>query len=422
MAQPTPQPTPAPQPVRRHTALKAGAIALILCAALILTAQAALGSWTLRYLDRLAPEGEDEVVKGLALTRAALNRPDYLVALGSSELTFQDQFHAARLFNDKPTGFGLLAVGAGYRQSIHNFLVLAALGKDLEGKRLVLFVSPTWFAKPMSDKAYQKNYSSLQAYGFIEDKALSPRLKQRAAKRLLQLGSPATDDPLLRNALEAEASQTPAAHLEELAAEPFLRLSLAHQEFKDRLDLTRLIVNKHLQTGPRWTHPDGIDWPRLRQSADVAYAPHAGNNVFGMNRDFYRKFVEPKLAQIQNSATAETWQETPEYDDLQLVLDALQELKARPLFISLPVNGTYDDFRGHPAADRHAYYAKVRRQIEAAGFPVADLTDHENDPGYHNDPWHQGWRGSLDIAQVIDAFYHGVDQGFYHDRLPQAGH
>ncbi|HLN60801.1 MAG TPA: D-alanyl-lipoteichoic acid biosynthesis protein DltD [Symbiobacteriaceae bacterium] len=397
----------------KHSALRAGAIALILCAALILTAQAALGSWTLSYLDRLAPEGEDEVVKGLYLTRSALNRPDYLVALGSSELTFQDQFHAARLFNDKPTGFGLFAVGAGYRQSIHNFLVLSALGKDVAGKRIVLFVSPTWFTKDITDKAYQKNYSALQAYEFVTHAPLSPRLKQRAARRLLQLGSPATDDPLLRNALEAEANPTPAGQIEELAAAPFLRLSLAHQQFKDRWDLARLIVRKDLKPGVRWKHPDGIDWGQLRQKADDAYAPHAGKNVFGMNQDFFAKFVEPKLAQVQNSATAETWLNNSEYDDLQLVLDTLQELKARPLFISLPINGQYDDFKGHAAGDRHAYYAKVRQEIEAAGYPLVDLTGHEYDPGYHNDPWHQGWKGSVDIAQAID--------DFYHDRLPHAG-
>lgn len=181
--------------------LRAGAIALILFLLFGLAAKVAMGNRIRDYLDEFAPTGDDEAVKGVYLTREALQHDDRLVALGSSELTFQDRYHAARLFANKPTGFPVYVVGSGYRQSLHNFPVLSALGEDVRGKRIVLFVSPTWFDKRIGEKAYRKNHSMLQAYEFADSAPLSPDLKRRGAGRLLELGGQAAEEPLLRSAL-----------------------------------------------------------------------------------------------------------------------------------------------------------------------------------------------------------------------------
>ncbi|HWI60264.1 MAG TPA: D-alanyl-lipoteichoic acid biosynthesis protein DltD [Symbiobacteriaceae bacterium] len=385
--------------------LRAGLIAFIVFLMLGLSAQAALGYWVRDYLDNIAPTGDDEAVKGVYLTRMALSYDDRLVLMGSSELTFQDRYHAARLFANKPTGFSVYVVGSGYRQSIHNFLALSALGKDLKGKQIVLFVSPTWFTKTIGEKAYRKNFSTLQAYEFVYAAPVSPELKRRGARRLLELGGQAAEEPLLRSALDSVAHDRPIGYA---AGWPLGRLALEQYRGKDTWDVARLIVRNRLKPARPTVRRLPLDWQDLMNQATAEANAKSVHNPFGMSDDFYKKWVEPKLSEIEGSERDANWMDSTEWNDLQLTLDLLKELEAKPLFISLPVLGQYSDFKGHPAADRRAYYAKVKAQIESAGFPVVDLSPSEYEPAFHSDPWHQGWKGSVTIAQKLDQFYHGT--------------
>jgi len=392
--------------------VRAGAVAVLIFVGLFIVAQSLLTAWAARQLDTLAPTGEDEVVKGVYLNRLALSQPDRLVAMGSSELTFQDHYHAVRLLHDKPTGFNMHVIGAGYRQSIHNFLVLSSLGEQLKGKRLVLFVSPTWFTPDISERAYRRHCSAIQAYEFAYGSALSPELKQRGARRLLALKGPVLEDALLHTTLHALAEGGTWGRVRYLAAWPLGRSAQLYYRFKDRWDVARFSASKRNKPYKATRVEGALNWERLTRAAEQEATERSTNNRFGMANEFYSRYVGPKLAELQNSAAGETWLKSTEYADLELVLATLKELKAQPLFVSLPVMGSYYDFKGHPAADRQAYYAKVRTIIEDAGFPVVDYGPQENEPGFMIDPWHQGWKGAVGVAQTLDGFYHG--------RLPES--
>lgn len=369
-----------------------------------------LGMWAHLLLDRYAKSGEDEVIKGLSLTRHALAQQDRLVVLGSSELTFQDEYHAARLFAGKPTGFDVHLVGSGYRQSIHNFLTLSALGQQLKGKSLVLFVSPTWFEGPISERAYKKNYSRLQAYELAFASTLSPELRRRGAERILELGAPTTNDELLTSGLRALAGGSVPDRLRYGLSWPLGRLALEFLRVKDDLDVIRGAFTHKFSTFKPQPAPD---WDALLATAERDAREHSGSNPFGIFDGYYAKYVEPRLDKLKDSARDETWLKSTEYADLQLVLDLLREQGAKPLFISVPVHGPYYDYKGHPRADREEYYRRVVAQIKAAGFPVADFSAGEYEPGFMRDPWHQGWKGSVQIAHTLD--------DFYHDRLTATG-
>ena len=40
-----------------------------------------------------------------------------------------------------------MLIGAGYYQSLNHAITLATIGNDIPNKKVVLFVSPTWFRK-----------------------------------------------------------------------------------------------------------------------------------------------------------------------------------------------------------------------------------------------------------------------------------
>lgn len=407
------QPNELQQSARRFNALRAGTIALLLFCLALIAGRVALGFWTERLVDRLALTAEDEVVKGLSLTRKACRRSDMLLVLGSSELTFQDDFHVARLFAQKPTGFSPYLIGGGYRQSIHNFLLLSGLGHDLSGKKLVLFVSPTWFRETIEPVAYRKNFSLRQAYEFAFASSVSPELQRRGARRLLELGSPGTDDPVLRGALQALASGTTLGRVRYGLLWPIGRLQVEFQRVRDDLDLLAFAYSKRYKPPRISPYARELDWDRLLSLAEREAKERTAGNPFGMDDRYYQKYVSPRLDKLKDSEVGTTWLKSTEYGDLELVLQTLKEMQAKPLFISVPVLGPYYDYKGHPASDRQAYYRKVKEMIEEAGFPVADYGDREYEPGFMQDPWHQGWKGSVYIAQTMDQFYH--------NRLPSTG-
>jgi D-alanine transfer protein len=390
-----------------YSYLKACGAAILLIFCLTIIVRALVAQWELRYLDQLATAGDDEVVKGLSLTRQALRQPDRLLLIGSSELTMQDEFHAARLFATKPTGFSVYIIGSGYRQSIHNFVTLAALGADLKGKKVVLFVTPTWFGNEISETAYNKNFSLLQAYEFAFNSPLSPKLKQRAARRLLQLKSPGTDNTVLRATLQAYADGDNWAAIRKVALWPVGEEAIQYLRLKDEIQLARLILTKNLKPGTKPAQPAPVDWEKLLAQADLEARASTSSNTFGMQDSFYVKQVGPRLEKLRDSAVGESWLQSTEYGDMTLVMDTLRELGAQPLFVSLPVMGSYYDFKGFKAADRAMYYSHLKGIIHDAGFPVVDFGSKEYELGFMRDPWHPGWKGSVYIAQTIDQFYHG---------------
>jgi len=89
-----------------------------------------------------------------------------------------------------------------------------------------------------------------------------------------------------------------------------------------------------------------------------------------------------------------------------MVLDVLKEAKAKPLFVSVPVNGYWYDYMGLSKKDREGYYKKIKQQIEKEGFPVLDLSSHEYDPYFLKDTIHLGYKGWLPIDKAIIEFVH----------------
>jgi D-alanine transfer protein len=262
----------------------------------------------------------------------------------------------------------------------------------------------------MSDTAYRKNFSPIQAYELVYTSPLSPALKQRAARRLLALGAPGTDDPVLRAALQSLSDDNLWGRTRYCALWPLGRLRLETLRLHDDMEVLKLASHKRLTPRARPT-PQGPppDWGQLLVAAEIQAFARSTTNEFGMNDSYYTRFVAPRLEQLRNSSTGDSWLSSSEYDDLELVISTLKELHVRPLVISLPIMGKYYDFKGHPAADRRAYYDRIRSLAQRGGYPLADFGTKEYEMGFMRDPWHPGWKGAVQLAQAIDQFYHSPD-------------
>ncbi len=115
--------------------------------------------------------------------------------------------------------------------------------------------------------------------------------------------------------------------------------------------------------------------------------------------------LRKKLKQREGYLKNDAYDQSPEYEDLQIVLDLLKQSGAKPLFISVPVKGPWYDYAGFPKERREAYYKKVHEQIEKAGYPIADFSNHEYDKYFLKDHMHLGWKGWVYIDEAIQQFY-----------------
>jgi hypothetical protein len=103
----------------------------------------------------------------------------------------------------------------------------------------------------------------------------------------------------------------------------------------------------------------------------------------------------------------ETMRRAHEWENLDLLLRGLQELGAKPLLLSMPINGPYFDRIGISPEAREAYYVKLRGMAEKYGAPVVDFRDHEEDPKFladHHD--HLSIEGWMYYNEVLDEFFH----------------
>src|SRR5262245_55323768 len=148
----------------------------------------------------------------LPFQQALLAGGHTLPIYGSSELyCCGDPYLPPQLFESHPTGFDTFALG---RYGIGNLLfaeTFAALGRALEGKKLVIIDSPPWFFKTedVNPTAYGFNFSPEIATTFIFESTISLPLRAAIARRMLDFPETLAGEPVLAAAVRALADPTP---------------------------------------------------------------------------------------------------------------------------------------------------------------------------------------------------------------------
>lgn len=149
----------------------------------------------------------------------------------------------------------------------------------------------------------------------------------------------------------------------------------------------------------------GKTWAELEKEASIFGAKRAGDNPFYINQKLFDHKLKPIMKKMKDSREGHSYAESPEYKDFQIMLDILKQAGAKPLFVTIPVNGKWYDYTGFPKEGRTGYYEKINRQIRDNGYEVADLTKHEYDPYFFKDTIHVSYKGWVYIDKAIEKFY-----------------
>lgn len=330
----------------------------------------------------------------------------YLPIYGSSELARLDKFHPSNYFQVNYEGFTPFLIGRGGSISLIHFLALAEHPDLLKDKKLVFILSPQWFQPQGADEIhFAPNYSTLQGYDLAFNRKINPRLKRMVMKRLLKFNS-VKNDIMLSTLYKAEISNDPWGKRKAAFIAPF---AYAYKTILEKKDLYFALAGGSKNYRSISPTVKNKSWAELKKQAHQYGARYSQTNQFRIINSQYAK-IRKKLPALKNYKAGASYGKSVEYHDFQLVLDLLKEAGAKPLFISVPVNGWWYDYTGFPKAGRTAYYKRIKQQVEKQGFPIVDFSDHEYDPYFMKDTIHIGWKGWVYTDKAIQDFYNAPYQ------------
>jgi D-alanine transfer protein len=141
--------------------------------------------------------------------------------------------------------------------------------------------------------------------------------------------------------------------------------------------------------------PQVIDWNRLITDATAHVREHTDSDP------------EPIGPEQGSGMFVADEQHAHEWIDFELLLRGLNELGARPLLLSIPIDGQYFDQFGVGRSYRDLYYNRIRRLAQTYQMPLVTFEGHDLDEdflaGHHDHLTDKGW---LYFDKAIDDFYH----------------
>jgi D-alanine transfer protein len=357
----------------------------------------------------------DSKILGVTVIREAFRHPDILTDFGSSEMIRGRgrPFYGPAFFANAPSGFVLFPVSDLGATPLAQLLRVSAAGSEIRGKRLVISFTPQVFigkGRDRFDQMYRGNFSPLQATELAFSNDLSPGLSRDLSLQLLKHGVTLRHEILLRAALNARASDTRFGNALYLSLYPLGMVQAGFYRVADYFLVWRSLSEwKEKSSAPRFTG-EPLNWIVLADSADRYTRDHASGNQWGIEDKFFAQHGRYFLKQ-KGSKDSTEWKanlaEGYGWPEFELLLRLLKERGAKPLVVTTPKHGRFDEFAGLSAPVRSRYYDKFRAAVAPYGFPVETFEQYDTVKYFLNDPdSHLSPKGWLLYDQLADAFYH----------------
>lgn len=349
---------------------------------------------------------DPNIFQGTLMQQRMLESKQYLPIYGSSELHRLDMYHPTNYFKINPDGFTPFLIGRAGMYSLVHFLNLAANPQLLRNRKIVFIISPEWFSqKGLSEAYFAGTFSKQQVYQLIFSSRISPELKQKAARRLLQFAFIRHDwtvSTLLNRVAYPNRSSGIAAAAASMQGYFSYKVLTLHDAIKMQ-QVTPNYYKSQYQSPNKMLQ--GKSWSELKKMAAQYMMHNSNSNRFHLDNAFYLKQIKGRLLHFKNYDARQHFGRSPEYGDLQLVLDLLKQQHAKALFISIPFNGSWYNYAGVSVQKRQTVYQQIAGEIHRSGFQLADFTRFDNKPYFLEDTMHIGPEGWVYVDQAIKNFY-----------------
>lgn len=407
---------PNPAPPRDRVHLTAAALACLLLAVLV-----AATSWNAARELRLhgssaSLEPWRGRIRGLAAHQAALADPTRVPVFGSSELSHNVRFRPDRLFAGAPTGFAIYPLGEPGVLLMHHVLEAAALGEQLRGRRVLVFVPPNEFAtrrQSEQQEFFAGNFSRVQAATMLAEHRIPGALRDDILTRLAVYHRALEIDPLIAaEAQLARRGRSPATRLATAALQLPVYAEAAWLRLADRVRAAHDVLAHQSVARDSAALRAPIAWDSLVQVARSVYLPGASSNPYGLPDDYWTKLREARtgaggLQHVGERFDAE-YETSSAWGELELLVRTLAASGARPLLVALPLPGLYMDDTGGTPDGRAGFHQKLSEFAHRAGVPVLGFASLDDQPGQLVDlQTHLSPVGWLAVDAAIDSVMHG---------------
>lgn len=353
-------------------------------------------------LQKAADSLSPRVFKNSSIKVAAMQdkKKNYIPFFGSSELNRMDRYHpavmAARYHNYTPFLFGSRGT-----QSLPQLFNMTMMAPEMKNGKAVYIISPQWFVKegvmPSAFKYYNGTYANLT---WLKQANPDSPYDRYTAKRLVKLlgaeGSVANYAKKIADGkhlsswdrTRIDMESTLLKHEDELFSGWFLK-----DNYNDRIK-------------PRINElPKTYNYSALTKEA-ISDAKHSSNNNrFGILNQFYDRRVKGHLKDVPGSQKHYSYLKSPEYADLEVVLNQLKKTNTNVVFMITPVNAKWEKMTGLSMPMYYQTANKIKYQLRSQGFNnIVDYSHDGGKPGFMEDTIHIGWAGWVNFDHRIAPF------------------
>lgn len=319
---------------------------------------------------------------------------------GSSELKRMDRYHpsvmAARYHNYTPFLFGSRGT-----QSLPQFFNINSMENQMTDQKAVYIISPQWFTKRGVEtpafKFYNGSYADLT---WLKSANPHSAYDRYVAKRLLALLG---DEGTVGAGAYKIASGKPLNSWDRLSINVRLNMLKHADALFSELQLNKNYENHILPNVKKL--PKKYNYNQLYNGAVKTGEHDTTNNRFSIRNGFYTKRVKPHLKQLKGAQRKFNYTASPEYGDLQVVLNQFKNTNSNVLFVIPPVNAKWERFTG---LDMKMYYRtvdKIKFQLREQGFThILDLSHDGSKSGFMEDTIHIGWAGWVKFDRASNQF------------------
>jgi D-alanine transfer protein len=355
-----------------------------------------------------APELFPLKTQGLAFQHIAARAPDVLPLYGSSELLGPVGVRASDFFRTGPTDFQVSPVGKPGATSLILLQKLGALARDFQDKKVAVSMSSVYFCTTGNTPYwYEGNFSLFAVSQLTFGSALDFALKREIAARLLEYPRTLDKDPLVKFALSRLASGRPLDQLVFWTLWPLGKIENAVMDLQDHFEAMIYILRARKSAPAR--HLQTLDWPALTAKAEESSASAQWEEESG------KQLHKPLVPGSRDAWFRPRMTHAPEWADFELLLRTLTEIHARPLLISMPLDGRFYDTTGLSRSARQDYYEKMRAAARRYNFALVEFEEHDDDARFldHRVPQrrhvpspHLTAKGWMFYNRILDDFFH----------------
>lgn len=323
--------------------------------------------------------------------------PKTLVLLGSSELTttINEEYHPKKIFNYKD--FNIMQIGVGNSQNIIHAATIGSIGNDIRNNEIVMIQSIQWFDNKngILKDAFLPRISSEHVYNTMANDKISKETKEKFINRVIELSS-------TNKVLNKKYRSYKKYFVEEqgnFITGEFLKLDNYFYKLKNKYEFFKNKGRENYSLSGEKT-PD-YNWKELDEKVTEQAKERTNNNDYQIDNTYYDKYIKTKYDQLKNSSKNTKYDESKEYDDLDILLSIVKDLNLNMKFAILPANGKWSDYIGIDSEKRRVAYNNLKEIAKKNNIEVMDYSSEEYEEYYMYDAMHLGWRGWIDFERDL---------------------